>query len=373
MNFVGAKKWSIVTVVLIVVAVGLGAFILSRGSSDSGQVNVYFFNPTARRLEAEGRNLSGGGSHAHDVIGHLHFGPVGSAALVNTWPYELAPQPEDLIPSVYMDGSTLIAFFSPVFHEMVPLEQSLFKSAFIHTMQGLPAVSEIQIVVTENYDQAFEMIMRDLSDETGSEAQSQVYDEYYTPYEPLIIYDSNHAGVLLDPLDPPISPTWIDDYTFNHLHFIDATGTGLVLETYFAEDIVRWDEELARYALQLLIYGPRHEGAISLIPPETRVLNLEIVGSDIYVNLSGDFVTRFVGGSRELAELTIYSIVNTLIAELRPPGSPRVFFLIDTQQLEEFHGVEDFHTYFVLNNALLLSYIEAMEDEQEDYDTVEAE
>ena len=335
----GMKKWVAAgTTFLIIVAIGLAVFVFSRSNNDAGQLYVYFFNPVARQMEAEARPLPEGDAQLQWVIGYLHSGPR-AATLNTTWPVELAPRPEDLISTMGMEDSTLSVLLSPVFHEMAPLDRSLFKAAFIHTFESLPMVSDIKIHVADRYG-----------------------------YEPLVIYDNSHAGILLEPLDPPISPRWIADFTFNHLHFVDATGTGLVVETYFAQDIDRWPVPLAIYALELLRSGPRQEDALSLIPPETRILNLEIDGAEIYVNLSSDFEARFVG-DKYLANLMIHSIVNTLLAE--NTAQLRVFFLIETQQVENFHGVEDFHTYFVRDETLLLSYIEAREAEYATWDETE--
>ncbi|MCL2404078.1 MAG: GerMN domain-containing protein [Defluviitaleaceae bacterium] len=361
----GIKKWAAIGVAIVVVTVAVvAALVLYRGGSDANQINVYFFNQIERQMEAEVRPLPEGEFQIYDIIMYLHAGPR-TGGLDTTWPLELAPQPEDLISAVKLQDTTLYVFLTPVFHEMSPINQSLFKAAFIHTLGEAPLVSDIKLLVTENYNYAFEAIMRGLDDD----GQNNDNDEDYTPYVPLIIYDSNHAGILINPLDPPISPQWMANRTFNNLHFVDATGTGLVVESYFAEDINMQPRRLAEYMLDLLIAGPRQEGAVSLVPPETSVLRIETDGSDIYVNLSSDFFTRFVGSRRD-AHLMIYSIVNTLTAEL---AQTRVFFLIETQQVEQFHGVEDFNTEFTRDNTWLLSYIEALalEDESDEYETEE--
>ena len=371
------RKWvAIGAAVLLTITIGVASLILTRSGNDVGQINVYFFNPAAMKMEAVARPLPEGDSQLQEVIRYLHSGP-GTAALSTTWPVELAPLPDDLISAVKLEDSTLFAFLTPVFHEMTPLNQSLFKAAFIHTLIGLPSVSDITILVTEDYGHAFEMIMRDLYEDNESVIN---HDEDYTPYRPLIIYDISHAGVLFYPLDPPISPQNIVDHAFNHLHFVDATGTGLVVEAYLALNTNMQLERRARSALYLLIDGPRQEGTLSLVPPETRILRLDIDinNIDIYVNLSNDFVTRFqFSGNKELTNLMIHSIVNTLAGEVNEHA--RVHFLIEGQQFEQFHLVEDFHTAFMRDTTLLLSYIEAMaEIEAEamdayEYDEDEAE
>ena len=352
------RKWYIAGAGLAVLMFALLVVLLVTGDGDNdNHIYVYFFNPYTRQMQAEVRPLPEEGFQIQQVIKYLSSDPVRSGSLVSTWPMELAPEPEDLVSAVKLEASTLYAFFTPVFHDMLPLEQSLFKAAFIHTMSSLPSVSDIVILVTEDYVYAFEILMHSLAVEDDEDAEDTPNeDDDYVPYMPLIIYDSSHAGVLIDPLDPPISPHWIDNYAFNHLHFVDSTGSGLVVESYTVRDVIRQDEQLAMVMLELLIEGPRQEGALALIPSETRVLDVEIVLHDMFVNLSGDFMTRFTSG-QELAYLMIYSIVNTLIAEF--PTLTRVHFLIDNLQIEQFHGVENFDLGFVRNDALLLSYIEA--------------
>ena len=350
----GLKKWLLVgAVIFVLVITGIVAFIMIRNSGADNQINIYFFNSVAMRMEAETRPLVDEDTQIQAVIGHLHSGPARLSSLTSTWPQELAPQTEDLISAAIMEDSTLFVFLLPIFNYMQPLDQSLFKAALIHSLRSLPVVNDIKIVITSDHRHAFDILTQD-EDSDGDE---------YEPYAPLVIYDSSHPGVLIDPFDPPISPHWIDDYTFTHLHFVDITGTGLVVESYEATGINRQPADLAISALELLIDGPRHEESLALIPPETRILNVEIDNNDIYVNLSSDFVTRFVG-TTEMAELMIYSIVNTLLAEVS--ALSRVHFLIDTQQVEQFHEFEDFHMYFTRDNTRMLSYILEREAEAED-------
>ena len=346
------KKWIIAAAGLSVTVLALlVAFLLVRDGGNDNRIYVYFFNPYTRQMQAEIRPLPEE-NQAQRVVEYLYSEPVRTGTLVNLWPRELAPRPEDLVSAVKHQDSTLFAFFTPVFHEMRPLDQSLFKAAFIHTMNSLPSVSDIKILVSDNYEYAFEALMRNLS----AEDDLQDEDGEDIPYMPLVIYDSSHAGIFIDPLELPISPHWIDEtYTFD-TYFVDSTGTGLVVESRRVYDVNRQNDLMAIEVLELLISGPQQEGALSLIPSETRVLNVDIILTDIFVNLSSDF-ERFIG-STELAELMVYSIVNTLLAEFSP-SQTRVHFLIDTQQVEEFHGIENFHIGFERNDKLLLSYIEA--------------
>ena len=339
------KKWYIAAAGLLVIGFALFITLLvAGGGSNDNRVYVYFFNPYTMQMEAEIRSLPERDLQVQRVVEYLRA-PSRSGNLVSTWPEELAPTQEDLISFVKLEDSALFVFFTPVFYDMQPLQQSLFKTAFIHTMRSIPSVLDIKMLVTDDYQQAYEMLMQSLA--AG-------HEDEYASHMPLMIYDSSHAGVLIDPLDPPISPHWITDYTFNHLHFVDSSGTGLVVESYTVSDVNRQSEQLAKEMLEVLILGPRQEGVLSLIPSETRVLTVQIVGADIFVNLSGDFESRFVGNDA-LASLMIYSIVNTLLAEFTSPT--RVHFMIDTLQIEQFHGVPDFHLAFEFNETLLMTYI----------------
>ena len=357
------KKWIIAGAALFVLLIVGIVASLARNGSNTNSIYVYYFNPVALRLEPEARPMPEGEFPAREVIGFLHSSPRRAGNLSTTWPLELAPQPEDLVSAVVMEDSTLIAFFSPVFHEIAPLDRSLFKTAFIHTMGGLPGVDEIKILVTEDYAYASERLIQMLEEvESGEEN-----DDEYLPYIPLIIYDSNHPGIFMDPLELPISPHRIANRVFNNLHFVDATGIGLVVATFDALEIDQQYEQLVVEILEILIDGQRQEGVLALIPPETEVLNVDVDLGNIVINLNSDFVTRFAfPGNSSLANLMIYSIVNTLAAELHH-HTIRVNFLIEMEPLEDFHGVENFHLTFQRDLTLLLSYIEA-QSEYDPYD-----
>ena len=362
------KKWIIAAAVLCVLAVGLvAAMLMLRGGGGGNYMHVYFYDPYARQLTAEGRPMPHGEMRLYRAVGYLRGGPGRPGALVNTWPEALAPETGYLISALKLQGPMLYAFFTPVYHEMVPLERSLFKAAFIHTMRSLPGISDITISVTLDHEFAFEMLMLQLI-EPEEDYENDYEDEPELPYTPLIIYDSSHAGVLISPLTPPISPHLIHAYyTFRHLHFVDNSGIGLVVEAQVVPDVNFREEQRATHMLEVLIAGPTQEGLMTLIPPETRVIDVQFTETDIFVNLSGDFAARFM--SQDLAYLMVYSIVNSLLAEF--PRHIRVHFFIETELVEQFNGIEDFTRAFEMDNTRLLSYIEArrleMEMEEDEY------
>jgi len=217
-----------------------------------------------------------------------------------------------------MYGSTLTAVFCESYLEILPLQEALFRSAFTLTMLGLPFVDNV-IIRAGNHQWA----------ETTETIQNA----------------------------PTISPVRLVD-TQLILYFIDELGEGLVREYFEATDVDF--QQLAREALERLIEGPTIEGVVSLVPSETRIRNVVSVTetASIYVSLSGEFLTRFSGSTAQASQM-IYSIVNTVI-ENSPQGVRpwQVFFLIDSDRRDEFHGVTDFDTGFEYNERIVFGFVE---------------
>jgi len=336
------KKWISIAAGLCVLGGVIAAILLLTGGSNDNNFYVYRFNPTARRLEAEARPLPTSGSAISEVINLLHSSG-------STWPHAVAPVPEDLIHVIKIQDNMLLAFFEPVFYDIAPLEQTLFKAAFIYTMESLmsrmfPHVTDIMMLVTDDYNHAFETLMLSLTSEEDEDV-------------PWLIYDGG------DPIynDPFLSRAFMAPFTFNHLHFVHESGLGLIVESHATEEVDHHQEERARYALMLLINNLRPEGAIFPIPTETIIHDVIITGDHILIDFSSDFANRFVGG-QELARLMIYSIVNTLTAQFS--HIHWVHFMIDARQVESFHGVEDFHLAFERDDTFLMSYILERESEE---------
>lgn len=97
-----------------------------------------------------------------------------------------------------------------------------------------------------------------------------------------------------------------------------------------------------RVVLEQLIAGPQSEDLSPTIPPETKILNIEVKNNVCYIDLSSDFVTKHNGGSSG-EFLTIYSIVNSL-TEL--PEITKVQFFIEGEKQDTFKGHIDLSTSF---------------------------
>jgi len=298
----------VLALIIIVVVI---AFALRRQGRDvfsPTQMQIYFFNPAEGRLYAESRPWPHGDQNdwVLAAVGHLRF-PPNSYVLRSTWPAFnplLGVEETPFLQRIGMQGSTLIAEFYPSYLDMSPIEEALFRSALTLTMTGMSFVDEVLIRVN---------------------GQERIETAYTIAN------------------GPAISAARLGD-TVLTLYFIDETGEGLVREYYNAVDVDM--QQQIRVALEKLIYDVSVYG-FSAMPAETRILAVvpEFVTSTVYVNFSGDFITRFTGG-HALAQLMLAAITNTVI-ENSPDFRPRyVFFLIDSDREQNIPGFADFSKAF---------------------------
>ena len=282
---------------------------------DSPEMSVYFFNAGQGRLQPENRPWPEGDgvSLLHAAFAHMMEEPIDSA-LSSAFSYDWCD--EVMLTDMYMGGEygdTLIVRLADYYNNIAPLEDSLFRAAFTLTMTGLPFVEDVEFIV---------------GDEHGR---------------------MESAATIANA--PFISPARLSSAQLT-LFFVDESMEGLVTEIYDAVDVDIQQRGL--FALQRLIEGPQIAGAMSIIPPETRVRNVvpELYAGGIYVDLSSEFWAGFTGTPAQ-AQLMIYSIVNTVV--YNSPGSlRRVFFLIDSDRYEHFHGVGDFKGAFHFNEGLII-------------------
>lgn len=84
--------------------------------------------------------------------------------------------------------------------------------------------------------------------------------------------------------------------------------------------------------VNLLIQGPKNEKLQTTIANGSKVLNAELKGDIVYLDLSNEFIDKHEGG-KDAENITIYSIVNTL-TELNEVNG--VKFLINGQENKGF-------------------------------------
>ncbi len=91
------------------------------------------------------------------------------------------------------------------------------------------------------------------------------------------------------------------------LYFADKEARGLIKEVR----TVPTTQAVAKTALIELIKGPQESDAVSLIPPGTKLISINIKDGTAFVDFSREFETNYPAGSSG-ENLLIYSIVNTL-------------------------------------------------------------
>ena len=156
---------------------------------------------------------------------------------------------------------------------------------------------------------------------------------------------------------PSVSPSLISNQTIR-LFFVNEEGDGLVYEIYVATGVNMHLRD--QVILETLIANQNIEGVMPTIPQETRVISAEMHSDAlaIYVNLSGDFLTQFMGGA-ETARLMLLSITNTLLDNQQGIRPREVFFFIESERLAEFHGLTDFDSGFALDETIVQGFSDA--------------
>lgn len=101
-------------------------------------------------------------------------------------------------------------------------------------------------------------------------------------------------------------------------------------------------ENMAKTVVEELLKGPTNEELHSLIPVDTKLLNIESQENTVILDLSNEFIEKQEGESNAL--LAIYSIVNSLteITEIE-----QVKFLINGKEMERFKDYFEFDKPFV--------------------------
>ena len=101
-------------------------------------------------------------------------------------------------------------------------------------------------------------------------------------------------------------------------------------------------ENMAKTVVEELLKGPTNEELHSLIPVDTKLLNIESQENTVILDLSNEFIEKQEGESNAL--LAIYSIVNSLteITEIE-----QVKFLINGKEMELFKDYFEFDKPFV--------------------------
>ena len=133
---------------------------------------------------------------------------------------------------------------------------------------------------------------------------------------------------------PDTAGTRIRERTYTvTLYFQSARGPWLVAEP--RKVTADSEENLALAILRELIHGPLSDQLVPTLPTETRVISvlLDEARKWIYVDFDKTLLRKHPGGS-EAEIMTVYSIVNSLLANMS--GYQRVWILIDNESRQVF-------------------------------------
>ena len=304
--------------ITVIAAVFIYFFVESR-QNNGNYVLVYFFNASTGSLKAEQRAVPIGWAVTdYDLLLEATLNSVlqgpNSGSLSRPWPVLDVRR-------YFLDENVLVVEFGESYQELEPLTEAKFRSALTLTMVQFPFVNSVEIRLVDEFGE-----------------QLRVFEE-----SALTIANA-----------PRISPARQSDQTFT-LFFIDESGEGLFYMSYVAPAVnLHFRNQVI---LETLIANQTSEGVLPSIPPETRVLsvNEHREAFAIYVNLSSEFFTRFGGGPSE-ARLMIASIANTLIENAAGSQLRRVYFFIESDRRDDFHGVADFDLGFAFDETLLIGF-----------------
>jgi hypothetical protein len=341
------KRKLILAGTVVVLLIGITVFFALNtrsGNMFGGGLRVFYYNPAEGMLEGVSVNIPAlsRSSQIERMIAHF-YNPPRNTALEGLWPQWMA------YTSIVFYGDLVGIAFPPEYRRMTAMEEALFRTGLTLTLTTLPFIDRVLVWVDgegEKPPVPFEEWVRD----------EEMWD--------MNAVAVNSTATVIN--NPQISAGVVQPRTFV-LYFVCAEGEGLITE--IIEDDYVDTHRLAEFKLQYLIAGPSAEGAMRLIPPETRVRQVmyDPVGRSLYVDFSGDFMSRF-SGSQKLAQLMLQSIVNTLTLPANNEALTRVnrvFFTVDSERYEVFHGVGNFNLGFELDHDFVLV---DEEEPDEEYD-----
>ena len=175
------------------------------------------------------------------------------------------------------DGD-LKVYFDDAYHTMDAVREILCRLAFVQTLTQVEGVNCLEFFVDDE----------PLEDTRGNEVGKMTPDDFVVnPGEQ--INSIQHATL--------------------ELYFSNAAGDGLVLETqrvYYNSNV-----SLEKLVIEHLLAGPKSEGAVASIPPETTLVNVSVADRICYVSLDDGFRTQ----NYNIQEpIVIYSLVDSLVA-----------------------------------------------------------
>ena len=222
-----------------------------------------------------------------------------------TIPYNL------LIEEILVSNNIMSLFFTQNYDYLPPYQEAILRASLTSTMLDLPFV-DIEGVYIVSGD-------------------SEIVDSFGNP-----IGMQTSENVLVN---PEIMPRMMSQRNLT-LYFV-STDLELVAEQRHVE-VPTFAVE--RAIVEELISGSQFYGRVPAVPVETIIIDVRVAEHGIVsINLSSEFVTGFLG-SHALAELTIQSIVQSIMENVGTINS--IQFLIESERVDNFNGVPYFDTLF---------------------------
>jgi len=335
-------RLAITVAVLLVLILGIVVWVLTSNLREHGRgaigLRVYYYDADAGMLVGVPTTIAAGTTLAE--INALLDGFYNSrSGLPSLWPADTR------LVDLYFYGGTAGIALSAEHRDVPAFYEALFRTALTLTFLEHRFVEEVLFWIDGDGE-------KDVPFRTWLQ-----YEDY-----------RDNAAIRIETANtidnnPSISPGVMREHNVT-LYFVNAEGTGLITQTFTNEyvDIHRWVE----LTTDMLVANVDEDYAMRIIPSETRVrwVMRDTDARSVYVDLSGDFMSRFEGTPKQ-AGLMLQSIVNTLtLNDNNPDGAGaltqqvnQVFFLVDGNRYETFHGVLDFNLAFEYNHDIRLEGI----------------
>lgn len=209
-------------------------------------------------------------------------------AIVHELFSRLSMQPEDIslkvaIPNTLtiidyqLVDTQLIINFSEEYNKMDAIKEILSRAAIVQTMVQLPQVESVNFMVNSI----------PLTDSTGA----------------LI-------GIMNDTTFIETADADINSYQKMELHIYLANREGDALLPVTRTLVSNTNLSLEKLIVEQIILGPDNEDSYPVVNPETTIESITVKDGTCYVTLSEEFLAQTY---QVAAEVTIYSIVNSLI------------------------------------------------------------
>lgn len=201
----------------------------------------------------------------------------------------------------YMKGHLENYDYKPILSESLNLEQIILydtTATLYFDKSYLDLAPTTEILVRAG-------IVKNLTQISGVEHISIQIDE-----QPLTNVDGSIVGAMTSKMFMDSAQNDFEDYEKIKLTLYYANEEMTQLVGVSEEVVYTSDMTFERLVVEELIKGTEEEGYYGTINPDTKIINISTKDGVCYVNLDSTFLTPVTGIN---AELTIYSIVNSLV------------------------------------------------------------